>query len=342
MWARFKPRLVLAARVLLTGAVPPRTRREIPALTPAEVAEARAFFPLDKFFIFGHARSGTTLLTRLIRLHPQVHCNYQAHFFTRPPLLEALVSDPEVAAWLAHGSNRWNQGGDLSPLLLRAAADFILEREARPLGKRVVGDKSPNSLLNGESVRLMHKIYPDGRLFFIVRDGRDTALSHRFQAFIDTPQQLANEDLAIRDGFMRDPDPFLRGERSVFTEKGIRQAAESWVCNVVQTDQAGRELYGDRYHALRYEDVLSQAWRTLEQAWSFLGVDPPEPALQEAVAAELSHNLDAEWQQHKAGEIARSLQKGKHGSWQQMFTRRDRRVFAQVAGGTLKTWGYED
>ena len=57
-----------------------------------EVAEARTFFPLEKFFIFGHARSGTTMLTRLIRLHPEVHCNYQAHFFTRPPLLESAGS----------------------------------------------------------------------------------------------------------------------------------------------------------------------------------------------------------------------------------------------------------
>jgi hypothetical protein len=127
------------------------------------VAEARAFFPLDKFFIFGHARSGTTLLARLIRLHPQVHCNWQAHFFTRPPLLQSLVDQEEVGAWLARRSNRWNRGRDLAPVVLRAAADFILEREARREGKSIVGDKSPNSLLNGEAVRLAHAIYPEAR-----------------------------------------------------------------------------------------------------------------------------------------------------------------------------------
>jgi hypothetical protein len=33
-------------------------------------------------------------LMRLVRLHPEVHCNYQAHFFTRQPLLKSLVNTP--------------------------------------------------------------------------------------------------------------------------------------------------------------------------------------------------------------------------------------------------------
>lgn len=70
-------RIRLASWVLRYGRLPAAGLREVPAISPQEVAEAREFFPLDKFFIYGHARSGTTLLTRLIRLHPEVHCNYQ-------------------------------------------------------------------------------------------------------------------------------------------------------------------------------------------------------------------------------------------------------------------------
>jgi LPS sulfotransferase NodH len=99
------------------------------------VAEIKQFFPRRKFFILGHARSGTTLLMRLVRLHPDVHCSYQAHFFTRPPLLKSLVNTPEAEEWLTRKSNRWNQGRDLSPLVLRAAADFIMERDAAREGQ---------------------------------------------------------------------------------------------------------------------------------------------------------------------------------------------------------------
>jgi len=113
----FRQRFSLAYRALRGIETVRPARLEIPPISDEEVAEAKAFFPLEKFFIFGHARSGTTMLARQIRLHPEVHCNYQAHFFTRPPLLEALVQDEEVRAWLTRNSNRWNHGRDLSPVV---------------------------------------------------------------------------------------------------------------------------------------------------------------------------------------------------------------------------------
>ena len=338
-------RLKLAGRALLKGQPPPKPRRQVPAITLEEVAEAKAFFPLEKFFIFGHARSGTTLLTRLVRVHPQVHCNYQAHFFTRQPLLEALVADEEVGSWLGRHSNRWNQGRDLSPLVLRAAADFIMERDARKAGKGgpgcIVGDKSPNSLLDGDAVRQMVKVYPDARLVFIVRDGRDAAVSHRFQAFIDRPQHLSAEDLSIREAFIRDSTPFTLGQRSIFTEKGLAQAAQGWVHNVVETDQAGRELLGDHYHTLHYEELLTAPWEEMRRLWAFLGADVTAPDLRESLEAELKQNPDADWQQEKASDIAAALTKGQRGTWRELFTPRDRRVFEEIAGEVLKDWGYE-
>jgi len=335
-------RFKLAARILIKGAAPEKARRElIPPISLEEVAEARQFFPMDKFFIFGHARSGTTLLTRLVRVHPDVHCNYQAHFFTRPPLLNSLVSDPEVGAWLVRRSNRWNRGRDLSPVVLRAVSDFIMERDARLAGKNIVGDKSPNSLLDGRAVQLLHDIYPDARLVFIVRDGRDAALSHRFQTFIDATHHMGREDFQIRDAYARDAAPFLRGERSIFTDKGIRRAAQGWMHNVTTTCQAGQELFGEQFLTLRYEDMLERPWDELRRVWSFIGADVAASGLEATLAAEMARNPDADWQQHKAGEIAQSVQKGKRGSWRELFTPRDRRTFHEIAGSTLSAWGYE-
>src|SRR4030066_1531447 len=125
----FIARFRAAARLLLKGDPKKNKRTPIPAITPEEVAEIKQFFPRDKFFIFGHARSGTTLLMRLVRLHPEVHCNYQAHFFTRRPLLKSLVNTSEAEEWLVRKSNRWNRSRDLSPLILGGAAGFILVRD---------------------------------------------------------------------------------------------------------------------------------------------------------------------------------------------------------------------
>ena len=73
------------------------------------------------------------------------------------------MDNQSIEDWLTRRSNRWNHGSDLSPLVLRVSSDFIMEREARPLGVKVVGDKSPNSLLDGVAVQQMHKVYPDGK-----------------------------------------------------------------------------------------------------------------------------------------------------------------------------------
>ncbi len=341
MLAKLSHRISLAAYVLQFGRLPKRNRTEVPPISPEEVAEARAFFPLDKFFIFGHARSGTTLLTRLIRLHPEVHCNYQGHFFTRQPTLEGLVDRAEIEDWLTRRSNRWNRGRDLSPVILRAVSDYIMEREARPLGAKVVGDKSPNSLLDGEAVRLTHKVYPDGKIIFIVRDGRDAALSHRFQTFIDATQHMTKADWEIRAAFERDPDPFMRGERSIFTAKGIRAAADGWVRNVQETEQMGRKIFADQYISLRYEDLLAQPWEQISRLWAFLSVDTDLPELPETLQTELDSNPDRDWQKQKAGELVSTLQKGKSGSWQALFTERDQVVFKDAAGDLLEGWGYQ-
>lgn len=334
-------RIKRSARILIKGDGIADKRGEIPAISSEEVAEIRQFFPRTKFFIFGHARSGTTLLARLIRVHPDVHCNYQAHFFTRSPLLQSLVDRPEIESWLVRRSNRWNHGKDLSPLVLRAAADFILEREALQQNKTIVGDKSPNSLLDGQAVQLMYKVYPDAKLIFIVRDGRDTAVSHRFQAFIDSPQHLTADDLQIRAAFAKNSDVFINGSRSIFTEQGIRTAAESWIHNLNETKVEGIRLYNDEFLTLRYEDLLSQPFKEMQRIWAFLGADPSITELSEFVANEMRENPDADWQQEKASEIASPLQKGKHGSWQEFFTSQDRRIFKNIAGQTLIDWGYE-
>src|SRR5215204_3646841 len=225
-------RIRSAARILIRGEPTKKKRNPIPAITPEEVTEIKQFFPREKFFIFGHARSGTTLLMRLARLHPEVHSNYQAHFFTRKPLLKSLVNTPEAEEWLTRKSNRWNQGRDLSPLVLRAAADVIMERDAAREGKMIVGDKSPSSTIHGQAVRDMHAVYPDAKLVYIVRDGRDVLISERFRNFVEESKFLSSEDKRIIQELRKDQSQFTNGTRSIFTDAFIQRVAKGWVKNL--------------------------------------------------------------------------------------------------------------
>jgi hypothetical protein len=315
-------------------------RPEFAGLTEEELAEAHAFFPRPKFFVYGHARSGTTLLMRLIDAHPDVHCSRQAHFFSRPPYLHSLVSDPEVASWLERDSFRWNRGRSLSPVVLRAVADFILEREAARTGSSIVGDKSPNSLNDGEAIDLTHRIYPDAKIVYIIRDGRDAVLSHRFQAFIDDQQHLTRADHRIRVEFEKNPESFRSPEKSLFTQAGIRTYAQGWVRNVETTTGRGKALYGDRFHILRFEDLVADPGGVTAAVWRFLGADPGFPGAADAIRTVAATNRDSKWQESRAGSLADEIPKGRRGGWEEYFSERDRRVFQEIAGDTLLRWNY--
>jgi hypothetical protein len=337
MFSRFRS----AARIILKGEPKKRRKSDIPQITKEEVAEIKEFFPRDKFFIFGHARSGTTLLMRLVRLHPEVHCNYQAHFFTRRPLLKSLVDTPEAEEWLTRRSNRWNEGRDLSPLVLRAAADFIMEREAARLGKKIVGDKSPSSTIHGQSVRDLFAVYPDAKLVYIVRDGRDVMISERFRNFVEESKFLTPEDRGILAELRKDALPFTNGTRSIFTDTTIRRVASGWATNLTEIRGEGKRLFGDQYFSLRYEDLLLNPFEELNELWEFLGVGKVKPSLKKDIKAELGSNPDEEWQEKRNEDIASFLPKGHAGNWQRLFTAHDKSVFKEAAGEMLVKWKYE-
>jgi LPS sulfotransferase NodH len=337
----FFKRAKKAARILLKGDPQKNKRDPIPAITPEEVAEIKQFFPREKFFIFGHARSGTTLLTRLVRLHPEVHCNYQAHFFTRQPLLKSLVDSPEAEEWLRRKSNRWNQGRDLSPLVLRAAADFIMERDAASEGKMIVGDKSPSSMIHGQAVRDMHAVYPDAKLVHIARDGRDVLISERFRNLVEESKFLKAEDKRIIQELRKDQSQFTNGMRSIFTETVIRRMAKGWVANLVEIESEGQRLFGGNYFSLRYEDLLENPFEEVARLWKFLGVKKIDKSLEKEINAEMESNPDEEWQAKRSDGIASFLPKGQAGNWERLFTARDKSVFKEVAGEMLIKWKYE-
>ena len=334
-------RLKSAARILIKGEPKGKPRNPIPAITPEEVAEIRQFFPRDKFFILGHARSGTTLLMRLVRLHPEVHCNYQAHFFTRKPLLKSLVDSAEIEEWLTRKSNRWNHGHDLSPVVLRASADFIMERDAAREGKMIVGDKSPSSVIHGQVVRDMHSLYPDANIVNIIRDGRDVLISERFRNFVEESKFLTAEDKRIIDDLRKDQTPFTNGMSSIFTETFIRNIASRWVKDLTESDTEAQILYGRNYHSLRYEDLLETPFEEMKKLWKFLGVKRISKTLEKAIQTEMSSNPDEQWQAERNEGIASFLPKGQAGNWQRLFTEKDKAVFKEVAGEVLVKWGYE-
>ena len=224
--------------------------------------------------------------------------------------------------------------------MLRAAADFIMERDAAKEGKRIVGDKSPSSTIHGQAVRDLYAVYPDAKLIYIVRDGRDVLISERFRNLVEESKFLKAEDRHIIGVLRKDQTQFTNGTRSIFTESVIRRVANGWVKNVQETETEGRRLFGERYFSLRYEDLLAQPFDEMQKLWNFLGAQA-DRALEKAITGEMSSNPDEEWQAKRNEEIASFLPKGQAGNWQRLFTARDKSIFKEVAGEMLIKWKYE-
>jgi Sulfotransferase family len=322
-----------------------RTRKSIPSVNEEDIADVKMFFPMDKFFILGHSRSGNTLLMRLVRLHPEVHANYQGTFFSRPPGLASLVNTPEVEKWFTRGTNRWNRGRDLSPRVLRSISDFIMESDARHAGpgKHIVGDKSPTTVTHGKAVRDMFQIYPDARMVYIVRDGRDVMVSDRFRNFVEEKFLRRGDDKIIA-ALHADPELFTGGGRSIFTESWLRdknQGVSSWADNLKESTAEGKRLYEDRYFPIRYEDILVNPFHEMKKLWLFLDVKDVDPALEKKIHDEIADNPDEKWQTQRNNLLAPILVKGRPGNWKNFFSEHDREIFKEIAADLLTEWGYE-
>ncbi|MGH2628632.1 MAG: sulfotransferase family protein, partial [Anaerolineales bacterium] len=194
-------------------------------------------------------------------------------------------------------------------------------------------------LLHGEAVERLAAVYPDARLIYILRDGRDALVSQRLQSFVDAVHTLSREDRRVRREFLESPDGFL-GRRSIFLEADLRRRAERWARNVTETVALGTKLFTDRFHFLRFEDLLADPAETLKTVWVFLDAAPPGVAEERALRLEMERNPDAEWQRRQLGDVAARIPKGGTGSWKAMMTPGDLAVVEQAAGATLREWGY--
>jgi hypothetical protein len=306
-------------------------------ITEQELEQMLRLFPRPKFFIFGHKRSGTTLLGRLMRLHPEVHCNWQGQFFSRIGPVP-IVTAPAFLNWLQRPSNHWSEGHSPA-LLVRLYSDYLMEAGAENAGKRWVGDKSTNG--NGaQAIRWLYAVYPDASLIYIVRDGRDTLLSKRVQSFIDQPHYLNGKDRRLLQDLQRDYRPFVNGERSLFSPTWLREASLAWAENVKQSAVAGKELFGGRFISVRFEDLLSSPQDQMHRLWNFLGAGEAGTTIESDVTREMDQNPAAEWHESTGAEFVKHLPRGQAGAWEQVFTRQDREIFSSIADPVMHEWGY--
>lgn len=145
---------------------------------------------IEQVFILGAPRSGTTFLSSLLE-NTRYGVPVETHFITKyykkldrygdlakPANFRRLLGDILVERPI----QQWRLGLDIDEFYYSLDGDYryanivdrlVLRREALK-GYRAWGDKTPHYLGN---VGILYTLFPDAKYIYIVRDGRDVALS---------------------------------------------------------------------------------------------------------------------------------------------------------------------
>jgi len=221
-------------------------------------------------FIVGCARSGTTLLLRMINAHPQITIMREAHWISRvleerrdltpeglvkPELIPYLCSDPKfarlhVAAEELLGLLRRGQPVSFPDLVAR-----IFDLYGQDKGKALVGNKTPSVV---RRIPTFHTLWPSARFIHLIRDGRDVCLS------------MAD----WRKAQQKKPGIFV-----TWKDDPVSTTALWWELSVRLGREVGNSLGRELYYEMRYESLVSNPAKECAALCGFLGVPYDEAML---------------------------------------------------------------
>ncbi len=210
---------------------------------------------LQYLFIVGVGRSGTTLLQSMINAHPRIAIMPETHFVIAQLVPRTDASLEEARQRLAEDARFGRLGLEMDdvfapftsgdrPFSQAALFRELFDRYAAEHGVTIVGDKAPKNI---EHLPLIKTIMPDAYVIHLVRDPRDVYLS-RTKAKWSAGRSDTMQYLAYRAQF------------------GMGR-------------HSGRQLFGDRYLELHYEQLISDPTSELKRVAALVGVPFDEAML---------------------------------------------------------------
>lgn len=261
-------------------------------------------------FVIGAARSGTSVLTSLIRRYLKVSVGSESQFIIRFyrrlfeygdlrsddrlwRLIDGIAKERCFERWMVSCGfvldrqrifDRVAPGARGYPQVVNAIFDEL----ARYQGMSRWGDKT---LEYSHDLPVLLKLFPGARFVHIVRDGRDVALS------------------ALKAS---------RGATNVY------RAAQDWQRTLRRISHFASSLSWKQLLNLRYERLLSHPTETCLDLMDFLGIQRSEIVVA-AIRADIRSQV-------RAGDI---------GKWRAGLSIAEQRVCEGVAGPQLRAAGYE-
>jgi hypothetical protein len=208
-------------------------------------------------FIVGCARSGTTLVRRIVDAHPEIAITPEMHWITRHFKSRNRLVTPELVSELTR-HKRFAQfeipreqfedllgSGEALPYPIFLNRVFGLYGTLK--NKPLVGNKTSGYV---RRIPTFHALWPDAKFVHIIRDGRDVCLS------------VLNWNKAERTA----------GRYASWEEDPVSTTALWWERKVRKAREDGAALGPGLYHETLYEDLVDDPERECKRLCEFLGV----------------------------------------------------------------------
>jgi hypothetical protein len=277
-------------------------------------------------FIVGCARSGTTLLERMVDAHPEIAITHQWHGIprpyekrkgmtaeglVRPKLISHLLKLPWFPSMGISPEGLLKLMGNGQPVHYSDFVTGIFDLYGKAHGKPLVGDKTPNYV---RKIRILHALWPRARFVHLIRDGRDVCLS------------VANWP----NGANQADKP---GSFATWIEDPISTIAFWWELNVRLGREAGTWLGPELYCEIRYELLINHPAEQCAALCGFLGL-PYDDAMPHYHQDRTKADPDVD-----AGHPRLPVTSGLR-DWRSQMPAEDVERFEAAAGGLLDELGY--
>lgn len=286
--------------------------------TPLNFDKVASVLGQQKFFIAGTERSGTTWLQIMLNGHPDIACRGEGHFVDHLiPKIDDLFDDYRATIGAFNKSYFKDTDGFPTPndahrafikrlTIAMFMADFDEEKV-----HAVYGEKTPGNVRHLDTLL---GLFPSARFVFIVRDGRDVAVSlwHHGRRK-DSPNRPPLEDLA-------------------------RSLAASWRSDIKRMT-AFRDRYPNRTRLVRYEDLHEAPDAQLAKLFDFLGVDTGTKSINAAIAAGDFKKFSGGRSRGEEDSTAQ-FRKGIVGDWRNYDDADIDGIFRELANDEMARLGY--
>jgi Sulfotransferase family len=275
---------------------------------------------VNPIFIIGTERSGTNLLRLILNTHPNIAVPHPPHivklFTPLVPLYGNLSSDRNFRALISDVCRMvelhtypWEMKLDRERVFREAAARELIciyfalyDQYLEHTGKKRWCCKSTFMI---DHVADILRFHPYARFIFMVRDGRDVAVS---------------------------------AKSSIFNHYHVFYSARRWQREQRLGLEWLRKLPPEQIMLLRYEELLAAPEATVQRLCAFLGEEFDEQMLEyhRLSEAKKSGSLSISWEN-----TAKPVISGNSGKFRNQLTGQEILQFEAIAGDELQELGYQ-